>query len=147
MRLGSYYGAASAERWPGEMEGIGRMRTREASNASILLKWAAITCVLRMTIAPWYVKYFGDRLSRTQPTNLQIVTSSAICLALFLFTMLMARYRPVGACTLALLGLAAVSWVDFHQTPDLFEAGLLSKLLLFGMIVWSMMNAVFSRVL
>lgn len=123
------------------------MRTREASNASRILSWAAILCILRAAAAPWYVKYFGDRLSKTQPDALQIVTSCAICLALFSFTTLVARYKPVSGCLIAMLGFAAVCWTDFHQTPDIFEAGLLGKLVFLGLLVWAMMNAIFSRVL
>ena len=145
--MNSYFGTPLGEKWPGADEGIARMKTHEATAASWWLKWAAIFCVLRAAAVPWYVRYFGDPLSKTQPDNVSIVKSSLICLAIFAFASIAARYIPVFACFIAMIGFSAVCWTDFHQTKDLFEAGLLSKMLFFGIIVWATMNAIFAKTL
>lgn len=129
------------------MEGISRLRTREATSATRSLGWVGMAAVLRGVIAPWYVRYFGNPLSPTQPTATQIVSSSVICIVIFLLATLASRYKPVTACTVAMLGFAGVCWVDFQQTPNLFEAGIVGKGVMLSLLVWSMMNAVFSRVL
>jgi len=145
--MSSLIGITHGEQWAGQDEGTHRLRSTEARKAGSALGWAVVACILRAAIAPWFVRYFGNPLSRTQPDNVQIISSSLICVAIFFLAMLATRIKPVLACFVAMLGFAAVCWIDFHATPNVFEAGVISKAVLLCLLAWGTMNAIFARVL
>ena len=147
LRMSSLIGLPYGEQWPGQDRGTDSLRSGEVRKAASALGWAVVACILRGALAPLYVRYFGNPLSITQPSQTQIISSSVMCLAIFLLAMLAVRIKPVFSCLVATLGFAAVCWIDFHQTPDLIEAGIISKSILLCLLAWATMNAIFSRVM
>lgn len=121
-----------------------KLRSSETLATSRALMGAAVVCLLRAAIVPWFLRYTGGT-GANAPTDVQIVLTSILMMCVFGMASLCARYTPVGAVGVSLTVFAAVCAHDIVQYTDIMQQGLISKVTLGLILLRAMMNAVMSR--
>lgn len=137
--------ADSEEQWPGYKAGTHCLRGQEASGAGRLLIAAAALCLSRAAIVPWMMK--TGVISTTGPTDEEIVCTSLILMCVFALSGMWAKFSPLLATVFALGLFTGLCVRDFLTYKDLFDAGLISKIVLALLLLRGLMNAVVSKTL
>jgi len=133
------------EQWPGYKTGSHRLRSSEAAGAGRLMLAAAAVCLSRAAIVPWMMKLGAPVVGG--PTDEEIVCTSLILMCVFAISGMWAKFSPMLAATFALGLFTGLCVRDFMTYKDLFDAGLLSKIILGLILLRSFMNAVVSKTL
>ena len=131
------------EQWPGYRAGTERLRGREASGASRLLLAAAAIGLARAAIVPWTMTLNGRTLNG--PTDEEVVYTSLMLMCVFAICAMWARFSPMLAVVFATGLFVGLGVRDFMTYTNLFDAGIVSKILLTLVLLRGFMNAVMSK--
>jgi hypothetical protein len=141
----SYYGVNVAEELPAYGRYTTRLRSKEAQATSRALIIAAVFCVLRAAIVPWYIHFtYTPREMVTGVSDVDIVFSSIVCMAMFVLCALWSRFAPVVATLVALTAFIGLGVRDYMTYDDITQ-GILYKISTSIVLLRGFMNAIMSR--
>jgi hypothetical protein len=143
----SYYGVNVAEELPAYDRYTTRLRSKEAQATSRALIIAAVFCVLRAAIVPWYIHFtYSPRELVTGPNDVDIVVSSVVCMVMFVLCALWSRFAPLVAALIALTAFLGLGVRDYMAYEDITQ-GILYKISTSIVLLRGFMNAIMSRTL
>ena len=131
------------EKWPGHAEGMSRMRTSEAKIAARSLLCAAGICLVHVVIVAYTMKNSGVIVDA--PRHEDLIFGSVVLMCAFAICGMWAKFNAVLAATFALGLFIGLGVRDFLTYSTIFEAGIVSKSILFFVLMRGFMNAVMSK--
>jgi hypothetical protein len=129
---------------PGYGASTRRLRSAESLAVGRALMMAAVVCICRAAIVPWYM-YYSDPASRHEPTDLEIVTTSILMMVVFTMCSMWTRFAPMGAVLISLTCFGAVVLRDAFAYSDVWSQGRISKTLIGILLLRALMNAILGR--